>query len=175
MPERSFGQVATVRIDNPWAVGPQFYGLVLTDRRSIFVHTFTDKSMIGGALGGAVGAVLAGSAQAKPRDPSSFAGLDPDILANEPKSIVVDHASVARWELKKQALDDVYNLLIEFTAAGKGRKLKAMITEVASVTEKPTWSGAKRKEVCRAYAQAVEAAYAQALSPELKTRFRGVG
>ena len=167
--------MASFRVDNPLAVGPQFYGLVLTDRRSIFVHLFTDKTAIGGALGGAIGAMVASSAQAKPRDPLEFGNADPNVLAAEKKSVVVEHESVSQWELRKQVLDDVYNLLIEYQEGGKRRKLKAIITGVAGVTETPAWSGAKRKETCLRYARTVEEAYAQALPPALRTRFRGVG
>lgn len=138
------------------------------------MHTFTDKSAIGGAVGGAVGALIAGSTQAKPRDPSEFGNGDPDLLASEKKSIVVEHASVAQWELRKQMLDDVNNLLIEYQREGKRRKLKATIIGAAEVTERPAWSGARRKETCLRHAQAVEGAYARALPPELRVRFRGI-
>lgn len=175
MAERSFGQVATLRIDNPWAVGPQFYGLVLTDQRSIFVYTFTDKSVLGGAIGGAVGAAIAGAKQAKPREPSEYTALDPDVLASEKKNIIVEHDSVSRWELRKQMLDDVYNLLIEYVEEGKVRKLKAIVLDAATVGEKAAWSGAKRKETCLRNARAVQEAYRQALPASLWARFHGIG
>lgn len=175
MTERSLGQVASVRIDNPWALGPEYYGLVLTDRRSIFVHTFTDKSALGGAVGGAIGAVLAGAAQAKPRDAFEYAALDLDTLAAEKKSIVVEHATVSEWELRKQALGTVYTLVIEYVEDGKTRKVKAMITEAAGVGAGPARSGAERKERGLQNARAVEAAYRQVLAPGLAARFHGVG
>ena len=169
--EKSLGHVATTTLNKP---GPSLWGMVLTDRRTIFVHLSTDWTGLGAIAGGALGALAAKKLHTESRRPYEFWDASPDDLAAEKKSIVIEHSSVTEWRLKKRSLDDAYRIYFLYSEGGRKKKLYGTITWTAAVPEKPVRSGPERKDTCRRQAEAVQEAFARVLPSSAMARFRGV-
>jgi len=153
--------------------------MVLTDRRTIFVHLFKDWNMYGPVAGPvaevASGALAAMKLQTESRKPLEFWDAGPDLLAARGKSIVVEHSSVAEWRLRKRPFDDAYRIYFLYSERGRRKKLYGTIKWTAEVPERPARSDPRRKETCRRQAEAVQRAFAQVLPTSAMTRFQGIG
>ncbi len=172
MGERSLGHIATTSLNT---AGPNLWGLVLTDRRTILVRLFTDWSMYGGA-GGALPALLAtATADLEPTGLLyGYWDADPDALAADRKSILIEHGSVAEWRLQKRRFDDAYRIHFLYDDGGRRRKRYGTILWTAAVPQMPARSDPARRVTCLRQARAVRGAYAQVLPPSVMARFRGV-
>src|SRR5438046_7407884 len=122
--ERKVGLIPRVFVQGKWA--PKEYALLVTDKRSILVMEKESKAGIGGALGGAAGALIAGAA-AKSRS-FDYGQADPQSLASDSKNLTISHESLQGIRMKKRFIGPVYWLeLLYQTDQGKGKTLKAQL------------------------------------------------
>jgi len=87
-------------------VGPQGVRSLVTDKRSILVLEKESKAGLGGALGGAAGALIAGAA-AKSRS-FDYGQADPQSLAMDGKNLTISHESLQGIRMKKRFIGPVY-------------------------------------------------------------------
>jgi len=92
--ERKVGLIPRLFVQGKW--GPKEYALLVTDKRSILVLEKESKAGIGGALGGAAGALIAGAA-AKSRS-FDYGQADPQSLAMDGKNLTIPHESLQGFE-----------------------------------------------------------------------------
>jgi len=140
--------------------GVREYGVLITDKRSIFV---LEKGVSAWASG-AVGAVIASAASTKKT--FDYQNASPEELASMAKSVSIQHDSVRRLRLKKGFWRAVPNLLIEYDdPGGKRRKLKALLQPPGELMKQQKKEGMGRKKVLLEYATKVKEAYQKALPP----------
>ena len=142
------------------AMGPKQYGLLLTDRRSIFVLESAAKVGLGAVLGGVVGAAIAQAAATRERVDYERASLP--VLVSNPKNVIVPHDSIQslglRWKLGS------YRLRIEYVREdGKEKKLEALVVPPAEQIRENKARGLPAKMGLMAYAERVKLAYQRAL------------
>src|SRR5436309_283367 len=107
--ERKVGLIPRLFVQGKW--GPKEYALLVTDKRSILVLEKESKASIGGALGGAAGALIAGAAaksrsfdygQADPQKDLLFAAAPaisaPAAPPKAPPMLALDSFSSTRME-----------------------------------------------------------------------------
>ncbi|TLY38815.1 MAG: hypothetical protein E6K61_11095, partial [Nitrospirae bacterium] len=97
------GLIPRLFVQGKW--GPKEYALLVTDKRSILVLEKESKAGIGGALGGAAGALIAGAA-AKSRS-FDYAQADPQSLAIDSKNLTISHESLQGIRMKKRFIGPV--------------------------------------------------------------------
>ncbi len=134
------------------------YGVLITDKRSIFV---LEKGVSAWASG-AVGAVIASAAAT--RKSFDYQNTSPDELAKMEKSITVNHDSIRRLRLKKGFWRAAPSLRIEYdTSDGKRKKLKAVLEPPSELMKQKKREGMGRKAVLLEYGEKVKEAYQKAL------------
>jgi hypothetical protein len=144
------------------AMGPRDYGLLLTDRRSIFVLETSPKVLVGAVLGGAFGAAVAQSVAS--RAAVDYHRATPDDLARRPKSIVVPHDSIVRLALRRKL--GGHRLRIEYRREdGKAKTLASVVVPPAESLKVSTARGMRPKDAIAAYANRVRTAFVRALPP----------
>lgn len=144
------------------ATGLRDYGLLVTDRRSIFVLETSGKELIGGVLGGAVGAAIARAASSKTSVDYDYAS--PGALAMMPKSVVVPHESIRRIALRRKF--GAHRLRIDYVREdGKEKKFEAIVRPPERQLKESKARGVKPKQTIAEYADNVKRAYQQALPP----------
>lgn len=143
------------------AMGPKEYGLILTDRRTIFVLEKASKTALLGVLGDAL---LSDKKQV------DYESEDLEKLAADSKSVVVPHADVESIELKSgfssYTMSKMYTLLLEYKdAEGKRRSVKAFLTPPAGLVDGKKSEGQSKKAVLEEYAKSARKAFEIALPP----------
>jgi len=139
------------------AMGPKFYGLVVTDQRSIFVNLLSSKAMMGGILGGAVGATI-GHAMSKERY-IDYENADLETLARDEKNIVVPHMMVENLQVKKSM--GTYQLKMKYMRRdGKVKKVQAVL---ATTRKEAKMAGMTFKDFSEARGRQLTNAYQKAL------------
>ncbi len=165
MGETKIGVIPGLMIQG--AMGPRTYGLLLTDQRSIFVLEKESKALLGGVLGGALGAVIADAAAAEKR--IDYEAVDPDRLAAEKKNILIPHASVEWLRLKR--LGRSFSLSIKYARPdGKAKRLKAHVLPPKTFLESRKAEGVKGGVARREFAAKVREAYERAFPSHLAHR-----
>lgn len=158
------------------------YGVLLTNRRTIFVYV--GKESVGevpssnlfvvGLLGGAVGAsiYLAASQRAKgdsaPPPPRAAAplNLNPNELAAGRNNFTIYHASVLAMELRKRYGE--YALALAYRLPkDKVARLDASVIPPAEMYDEGRAAGLVGVEIAREYAKRVQASFLAALPPEV--------
>jgi len=166
--ERKVGLIPRLFVQGKW--GPKEYALLVTDKRSILVLEKESKAGIGGALGGAAGALIAGAA-AKSRS-FDYGQADPQSLAIDSKNLTISHESLQGIRMKKRFIGPVYWLEFLYqTDQGKGKKLKGQLIPPGVALKQRKQEGAGRKQIHYDYAKKVQDVYQNALSPP---RFQSV-
>ncbi len=175
MPERVVSGIPRVVMKDAKVI--REYGVLLTDVRSIFVYGSKEHMgdrpsnavIIGGALGGMIGASIAraltsASDAASPPPPIDFSGGDVESLARDRKNIVISHASLRRIEVVKRFGE--YVLSMEYLGP-KGRPvlIEASLVPSQAAYEQGKAAGKVGIEIAREYARYVEGAYMAALPP----------
>lgn len=146
------------------ALGPKEYGVLLTDERAIFVLESASKAGLAAALGGAVGAAVAGGLAS--RKYVDYEREDPERLATDPDNIVVPHGSIRSLQLKKTLGSHV--LRIEYLRTdGKSKKIAAQLVPNAELIRKAKETGVRPKEATADYVRRVHEALRQALPPAI--------
>lgn len=148
------------------AMGPKDYGLLITDRRSIFV---LEKASVGAVLGAIGDALLAD------RKSVDYAGEEIEKLASDDHNTVVPHESIEKLHLKKgfssYTMSNAYTLLIDFKdGRGKSRSVKAFLTPTAEFLDRKKSEGVDKKRATEEYAMSARKAFEQALSPSAASR-----
>ncbi len=150
------------------AMGPKEYGLLLTDQRAIFVLESASKAGIGGALGGAIGAVIA-DAMSGDRKTVDYLGCDPAVLAQDEKNMCIPHASIQSLRLKKSFSG--YHLKVEYTnQLGKTKKVDATLVIPSELAAQRKAEGVKNKAALEEYAQRARQALELALPPAVTSK-----
>jgi hypothetical protein len=149
------------------AMGPRDYGLLLTDRRSIFVLETNPKVLLGAVLGGAIGAAVAQSVSS--RASVDYHGATPDDLAGRSKSIVVPHDSILRLAFRRKL--GGHRLRIEYRREdGKSKTLDSVVVPPAEHLRGSKARGTRPKDATAAYADRVRVAFTRALPPAAAAR-----
>ncbi len=134
------------------------YGVLITDKRSIFV---LEKGVSAWASG-AVGAVIASAAAS--RKSFDYQNASPDELAKMEKSVTIDHDLIRRFSLKKGFWRAAPSLRIEYdTPDGKRGKLKAVLEPPSELMKQKKREGIGRRAVLLEYGGRVKEAYRKAL------------
>ena len=143
-------------------LGEREYGVLLTDRRMIFVLERTSRVGIAAGLGGAVGAVLA-SEMATKRE-FVYADADPDALAKLDGTIVVPDLSVRGVRVRRSFNGVSYAMHIEYASGdGKVKKLNCMLSAPDELMNQRKSDGAKFKVILYEYAKKAQEAFKLAL------------
>lgn len=142
------------------ALGPRQYGLLLTDRRSIFVLNADSKAMVGGIVGGAIGAAIVEALTE--RRAVDYYSCDPGELTLDKKNLCISHSSIRGIRMKKGITG--YHLKIEYSDDdGKTRKLDAALTMPPELAERKKASGMMMKDALAEYAMSARRALELAL------------
>jgi len=149
------------------AMGPKEYGVLLTDRQTIFVLEKRSKAMMGGVLGGAIGAAIAHAATS--RRSFDYENTPPDVLAADPKNVAIPHGAMSSLQLKRTF--GSYALKIEYTNVdGKQKKLQAIVSPPPSLVKSRKAQGVNRKQASAEYANQVREAFQAAMPPTVAAR-----
>jgi len=141
------------------AMGPKDYGLLITDRRSIFVLEKASKAALLGALGDAL---------LSDKKTFDYASEDIEKLALDEHNTVVPHEDIQKLHLKKgfssYTMSNAYTLLVDYTdTAGRSRSVKAFLTPTNEFLALKKNEGVDKKTAIEEYAQSARKAFEQAL------------
>jgi hypothetical protein len=137
------------------AMGPKDYGVLLTDRRTIFVLERASKALLMGVIGDAL---------VTDKKTVDYSCADLESLVAEKKNIVILHHDIDSFAMKKKLAS--YTLLIEHRlASGKSRSIKAMLVPPQDLIKAKTRSGLKKAQVVDEYAKSVMRAFELVLPP----------
>ncbi len=139
------------------ALGPKEYGVLLTDRRMIFVLEKSSKALIGGVLGGAIGAAIADAASSK--NEFVYADADPEVLARIDKNIVVLNSSVRRMKVKHKFGGSVSIVLEYADEGGKERKMSGILSPPDQQVSARRAGGEKLNSIIADYAVKSQSAF----------------
>lgn len=148
------------------AMGPKDYGLLITDRRAIFVLEKASKAALLGALGDAL------LSEKKTFD---YAGEDIEKLASDGNNTVVPHESIQKLHLKKgfssYTMSNAYTLLVDYSdPTGKSRSVKAFLTPPQEFLDQKKKEGVDKKTAVEEYARSARKAFERALTPSAASR-----
>jgi len=141
------------------AMGPKDYGLLITDRRSIFVLEKASKAALIGAIGDAL---------LSDKKTVDYANEDIESLASDERNKVVPHEAIQKLHLKKgfssYTMSNSYTLLVDYAdAAGKSRSVKAFLTPPNEFLALKKKEGLDKKTAIEEYARSARKAFEQAL------------
>jgi hypothetical protein len=160
--ERKVGLIPRLVVTGKW--GPKEYAILVTDKRTILVLEKESKSGIGGALGGAAGALIASAAD---RNRSfDYGQADPQSLATDSKNLTITHENLQKLLTKKRFIGPVHKLEMYYqTNEGKRKKLKGFLMPPGIHVKQRKREGAGRGQIYADYAQKLQEVYRNALSP----------
>ncbi len=139
------------------ALGPRDYGVLLTDRRMIFILEKSSKAIMGAVLGGVIGAVIADAATNKAE--FVYADADPEVLARMDKNIVIPVSSVKRMKLKLK-LGGAVSLVLEYAnGEGKAKKLSGLLSPPDQQVMARRGRGEKLNSIVADYAMKTQNAF----------------
>ncbi len=142
-------------------LGPKDYALLVTDRRSIFVHEVVSETGIGRVSGGVVGAAVVQAPTSGRK--FAFERPDPDVLATDPKNFVIPHEWLERIEMKKSIMGPLYRFNIEYmTKFGRVKKVKGRLVP-AEMSRRRKQEGTERMMLYHDYARKFQEVYDRAL------------
>ncbi len=141
------------------AMGPKDYGLLITDRRSIFVLENASKAALLGALGDAL---------LSDRKDVDYAGKNVEELASDARNTVVPHENLQKLHLKKgfssYTMSSAYTLLVDYIdSAGKARSVKAFLVPSNQFLAMKKKEGVDKKTATEEYARSARKAFEQAI------------
>jgi hypothetical protein len=141
------------------AMGPKDYGLLITDRRSLFVLEKASKAALLGVLGDAL---------LSDKKTFDYSSEDIERLALDQHNTVVPHESIQKLHLKKgfssYTMSSGYVLLVDFTDnSGKTRSVKAFLTPTNEFLAAKKGEGMDKKTAAEEYAKSARRAFEQAL------------
>ena len=160
--EKKVGLIPRITVQG--SLGPKEYAVLVTDKRSIFVLESSSKAGIAGAIGGAIGAAVAQAATS--RRTFDYEHSEPDVLATDPKNLVVPHQSLEKIEVKKGMIGPIYRFKIEYRSQeGKGKKVKGQLVPPPELWRQRKKEGVPGKVVHHDYANKIQEVYQRALPP----------
>lgn len=161
MGERKVGLIPRLLVQGKW--GPKEYAILVTDKRSILVLEKESKTGLGGAIGGAAGALIASAAD-KSRS-FDYNLMEPQALAVDPKNLSIAHERAQRFEIKKRFIGPVHRLEIRYQSEdGKNKKLKGFLMPPGAHMKRRKQEGTGRGQIYADYAQSLKDVYKNALS-----------
>lgn len=164
--ERKIGLIPKVMVQG--ALGPKEYGILVTDQRTIFVLERKTNAMVGGIVGGAIGAIIADSLTATERK-FDYESESPENLAADEKNMVVVHSQLEQIRLKN-GFSGCSLMMKYVNQDGKSKKITAMMTPPQELVARRKGEGVKRKEVLADYARAAQKVFELALPPSVAQR-----
>lgn len=160
--EKKVGLVPRLIVAGKW--GPKEYAILVTDRRTILVLEKESKAGIGGAIGGAAGAMIAGAAD-KGRS-FDYEQTDPHTHALDTKNTTIPHDTLRAINMKKRFIGPVYWLEFQYqTPEGKNKKVKGQLIPPGAHLKQRKSEGTGRKQIYYDYAKKAQDVYRRALSP----------
>ena len=184
MEEKRFGTVLGAVRYTP--IGLAEYGLVITDRRSIFVLELLSKSHLGssiGSLGGAFGSYGRGLGKiigwlipkiVERRKKYDYARLEPEFLARLKDSVVVPHHAIERVQFKGESGQN--SLHISYRQSGGGtEKMNVTLGSSKQYLREQARQGKDRKQAMRDVMDYAQGLYREALPlvASMKVRWSG--
>ena len=152
--------------------GIREYSILLTDRRFIFVLASLNRMfLVAAAIGGAIGAAVAGPAS---RDDSSKSmsyifNDDTETLASLPNGLVIRYDGIRRLLLKKYPAD--YELVIDYVnEAGKKEGIRLQLKVPDELDAEARSMGVDRKSIMRKYVTDAQATILRALPAPVAAR-----
>lgn len=141
------------------AMGPKDYGLLITDRRSIFVLEKSSKAAVLGVLGDAL---------LSDKKSIDYGSEDIEKLASDEHNVVVPHEDIQKLHLKKgfssYTMSNAYTLLVDYTdTTGKAKSVKAFLTPPNEFLSLKKKEGVDKKLATEEYARSTKKAFEQAL------------
>jgi hypothetical protein len=159
--ERKLAVVPRVVISG--MLGERDYGVLLTDRRMIFVLERSSRVGIAAGLGGIVGATIASEMAAERRE-FVYADADPEALVRIEGTITIPGASTRRARVKRSLNGVTYALHIEYVADdGKAKKLSCLLSPPDELMSRRKAEGGKFKVILEEYARKAQGAFKMAL------------
>jgi len=162
--ERKIAVIPKVIIDG--ALGPKEYGILLTNKRSLFVLISSNKTTVGYLLGGIGGAIVASSLGSN-KD-IDYANADVEELRKDEKNISVRHSKLTRLVMKKGLSG--YTLRMEYDIQDKGYKVSAKVVPPSELVKQRKSEGAAHGEIEAEYVEKMKRAFEMAMSPEAKQK-----
>jgi hypothetical protein len=159
--ERKVALIPRLVVPGKW--GPKEYAIFVTDKRSILVLEKESKTGLGGALGGAAGALIASAAD-KSRS-FDYNQMEPQALVADPKNLTITHERVQRIQIKKRFIGPVHRLEIHYQSEdGKSKKVKGFLIPPGAHMKRRKQEGTGRGQIYADYAQSMKDVYKNALS-----------
>jgi len=158
MEERKIGLVPKVQGQSMGGV--REYGLLVTDKRSIFVMELKDSTGLGYSIGGIIGAAIAASART--RRTFDYDTANPDVLGGMPDNVVIHHDAIESLRFKFGALGNFIQFKFR-TADGKTRKFQVSLFPKKEYFLERKNMGKGRREAIGEYANEVQTLYRRAL------------
>jgi len=156
--ERKIGLVP--RVVRGGMGGAMWYGLVVTDRRSIFVLEMADRTSLGAFAFGVVGAALtAGMQSSKAYD---YQAADPDVLSGLKDTVTIPHESIESMQFKSGSMSS--RILFRYRSSnGKIRKFDVNLVPPDRYVSDRVAAGRGRKDAVTEYANEVRTLFKRAL------------
>lgn len=136
-------------------MGPKDYGILITDRRTIFVLEKASKSAVLGAIGDAL---------VTDKKVVDYSKADIEELASDDKNLVIQNHDVQSVLVKKGI--STYTLIVKHgDIHGKRKTVKAYLYPPDELVSRKTGDGMTRKQVSEYYADSVRGAFEAAMPP----------
>lgn len=143
-------------------LGEKDYGVLLTDRRMIFVLERTSRAGIAAGIGGIAGAMIA-SEMAEKRE-FVYADADPEALSNIEGTIVIPANSIRSVRVKRGINGVSYSIRIDHTGEdGKDKKLNGLLSPPENLLDRRKSEGVKFKVILEEYAKKAQDAFKMVL------------
>jgi len=151
------------------AFGPKEYGILLTNKRTLFVQSSPNKAKAT-AWFGLVGGLIADSL--KPDEAVDYAGADIEELRKDSNNISVRHEKLTRLLLKKGI--GGYSLRMEYEIKGKPHKVVANIVPPDDLIKQGKQEGASGGDIKKEYVEKIRLAFERAMPPEAAQKIEWV-
>ncbi|HIH00616.1 TPA: hypothetical protein HA259_00785 [Thermoplasmata archaeon] len=141
-------------------MGPKDYGVLLTDRRTVFVLERASKAILLGALGDAL---------VTDKRTVDYSSETIDGLAGDSMNMAILNHDIERLGIRRKL--GSYVLMLEHrSATGKTKTVKAYLTPPQSLVKSKTEGGMNKAQVAEEYAKAAMRAFELALPPTVVQR-----
>ena len=142
------------------AMGPKDYGILLTDRRTVFVLERASKAVLLGVLGDAL---------LTDKKAVDYSSDRIEALANDSRNMAILHHEVEVVRVRKKL--GSYVLTMEHrNATGKTKTVKAYLTPPQGLVKSKTEGGMSKAQVAEEYATSAMRAFEMALPPTVVQR-----
>ena len=142
------------------AMGPKDYGVLLTDRRTVFVLERASKAVLLGVLGDAL---------VTNKKTVDYSSDRIEGLTRDSRNIVILHHDIESIRIRKK-LGSYVLALERRNATGKTKTVKAYLTPPQGLVKSKTDGGMSKAQVAEEYARLAMRAFEMALPPTVVQR-----